>query len=179
MDKLYVTIIGKGTTSRANLEALVEDYFYAKGKEVYLILAFDKTPSQGQVFAAQYAKDKGKDIVIFCKEGANVGSFPTASVSYTTSPISDALATSDNTPMLLWDDSDPECLQALEYCDATNQRAYNLCEGLTLVSKAAVTGKEPEPVQEEKPLTKPQEPDIIEKVLADIRVILEDALKKA
>ena len=45
MDKLYVLIAGTGVTSRANLEALVEDYFYAKNKEAVLLLAFDKTPS--------------------------------------------------------------------------------------------------------------------------------------
>jgi hypothetical protein len=148
MDKLYVLIAGTGVTSRANLEALVEDYFYAKGKEAVLLLAFDKTPSQGQIFAAQYAKDKGKDIVIFCQEGANVTSFSSASFTNSDTPVVSALSSfTDATVMLLWDDTDPNCLKALEFCNTNAIKAYNLCEGLTLIPNKVCEVLEPAVVE--------------------------------
>lgn len=189
MDKTYVLIAGSGTTSRANVEALVEDYFYAKGKESYLVLAFDKAPSQGQVFAAQYAKDKGKDIIIFCKEGANAGSIPTASVSFSASPITEAIDMAE-TVMLLWDETEQVCMIAAEYCDSIGKKAYNLCEGLTLIKQSEPTDEvvyeavEPEiaPVKA-KPkaegLSEALKAEITETVLAAVKAALQDALKKA
>ena len=181
MDKLYVTIAGDGITSRANLEALVEDYFYAKGKEVVLLLAFDKTPSQGQIFAAQYAKDKGKDVVIFCQEGANIASFPSASLTNSKTPVIDALkGFPEATVMLLWSDSDANCLAALEHCKDAGIKVYNLCEGLTVVSNVTQPQEEQEEEQvKPEPPVAPKEDDIVETILAGIRVVLENALKKA
>ena len=192
MDKIYVLIAGTGVTSRANLEALVEDYFYAKNKEAVLLLAFDKTPSQGQIFAAQYAKDKGKDVVIFCQEGANVSSFQTASFTNSKTPVLDALkGFSEATVMLLWDDSDANCLAALEFCKENGIKALNLCEGLTVVS--AAVAKE-EPVEEPEPKVEPVQlklsevapeglseavkAQITDAVVAAAKAAVQDALKK-
>jgi hypothetical protein len=196
MDKSYVLIAGTGATSRANLEALVEDYFYAKGKDTCLVLSFDKMPSQGQVFAAQYAKDKGKDIVVFCKDGANVSSIPsTASVSFMETPITDAVDMA-TTVMLLWDDSDQNCMGALEYCKSVGKVAYNLCEGLTVVKTAeptdevVITPVEPEkeyvpspkmqvPIYPDQSLTEAQKAEIAKLVMVAVEAALQDALKKA
>jgi hypothetical protein len=181
MDKLYVLIAGTGVTSRANLEALVEDYFYAKNKEAVLLLAFDKTPSQGQIFAAQYAKDKGKDVVIFCQEGANVASFPTASFTNSKSPVLDALkGFSESTVMLLWDDSDPNCLVALEFCKENDIKAFNLCEGLTLVS---VSVAKEEPIEEIEPKVEPMQLKLsdmpLEGLSEAVKAKIEDAVVSA
>jgi hypothetical protein len=185
MDKTYVLITGSGNTSRANVEALIEDYFYAKGKECYLVLAFEKMPSQGQVFAAQYAKDKGKDILIFCKEGANPGAIPTASVSFSEHPITDAIDLSE-TVMLLWDDTDPACLVAVTYCDASGKKAYNLCEGLTLINKPELPVKVEEapieisvvaPVTDG--LSEALKAEITESVMLAVKSALKNALEKA
>lgn len=191
MDKVYVLIAGTGVTSRANLEALVEDYFYAKNKEAVLLLAFDKTPSQGQIFAAQYAKDKGKDVVIFCQEGANIASFPSASFTNSKTPVIDALKNfSEATVMLLWDDSDANCLAALEFCNENNLKPHNLCEGLTLIpNKTSHPVEVEEPEEEAKPLPKESKPlpkgldealkaEITESVVAAVRAAVQDALKK-
>ena len=191
MDKTYVLIAGSGITSRANVEALVEDYFYAKGKETFLVLAFEKVPSQGQVFAAQYAKDKGKEIIIFCKEGANAGAIPTASVSFSASPITDAIDVAE-TVMLLWDETEQSCMVAAEYCDSIGKKAYNLCEGLTIVKQSTPTDEVVyEPVEEEaKPLPKEPKPlpkgldealkaEITEAVISAVKDALRNALDKA
>jgi dihydroxyacetone kinase-like predicted kinase len=189
MDKSYVLIAGSGVTSRANLEALVEDYFYAKGKEVVLLLAFEKTPSQGQIFAAQYAKDKGKDIVIFCQEGANVTSFSSASFTNTPAPIVDALKSfSEATVMLLWDEADPNCLTALETCQSSGIKAHNLCEGLTVISNSSIEkpnskvekpNNEPKVEENANSLTEAQKAEIKATVLAAVDLALHNALKKA
>ena len=196
MDKSYVLIAGAGVTSRANLEALVEDYFYAKGKDTCLVLAFDKMPSQGQVFAAQYAKDKGKEIIVFSKENANVSSLPSStSLSFHPSPIAEAVELA-TTVMLLWDDSDQNCMLALEKCEELSKTAYNLCEGLTVVktnnssvdtieeSVEAPEGYVPSPkmqapVYPDQSLTEAQKAEIAKLVLAAVEAAVHDALKKA
>lgn len=194
MDKMYVFIAGTGVTSRANLEALVEDYFYSKGKEAVLLLAFDKTPSQGQIFAAQYAKDKGKDVVIFCQENANVASFPNASFTNSKTPVLDALNNfSEATVMLLWDDSDPNCLAALEFCNINNVKPYNLCEGLTLISNKTLQPVEETLIEADvkveseqlkfsdiapEGLSEAVKTQITEAVVAAARVAVQNALKK-
>jgi hypothetical protein len=193
MDKSYVVVIGTGVTSRANLEALIEDYFYAKGKDVYLALAFDKVPSQGQIFAAQYARDNSKEIVIFCQEGANLQPFPSSSVSVTDTPIKDAIDLTDSTVMLLWDDSDPLCLEASNYCNSIHRRSYNLCEGLSLITReTSITLETDKPVIEDKtdnvviPDTSVEtgslaslKAEIKKEVLTAVIASLQDALKKA
>jgi hypothetical protein len=191
MDKAYVVITGAGVTSRANLEALVEDYFYAKGKETYLVLPFEKTPSQGQVFAAQYARDKGKDIVIFCNEGADISSFPKASVSYTNSPIAEALEP-ESMVMILWEPNDKLTNEAVDYCVAHSISAYNLCEGLSFIDRPLTTSEEDgtsdtvveEPVKapvskKVKGLTEEDKAEIVASVLKAVEIALQNALKKA
>ena len=42
MDKYYVIVAGNGETSRANVEALVEDYVYGHGQDVTFILAYEE-----------------------------------------------------------------------------------------------------------------------------------------
>jgi len=60
MTKYSVVMLGTGATSRANVEALMSDHYYANGEEGTLILAFNsKTkprPSMGCT-ARKAAKD--------------------------------------------------------------------------------------------------------------------------
>lgn len=185
MDKSYIVILGNGVTSRANLEALIEDFFYAKDKETYLVIAFDKVPSQGQVFAAQYARDKTKDILIFCSEGANLLPFPASSVSYSSTPILDAISQPNSTIMALWNDSDPDCVIAFDQCRATNEKLYNLCEGLSLINSVEVSEEAPKPVEIPVEPTEPQslsealKAEITQSVMAAVEAALQNALKKA
>jgi hypothetical protein len=58
MANYTVILTGSGTTSRANVEALMSDHYYANGENGTLILAFNSKPSQGQVWAAQQAKQQ-------------------------------------------------------------------------------------------------------------------------
>ena len=58
MSKYYVLVAGKGATSRQNVEALMEDHYYAKGDGGTVVIAIEKHATPSQVFVAQFAKDE-------------------------------------------------------------------------------------------------------------------------
>jgi len=139
MDKYYVIIAGKGTTSRPNVEALVEDYVYANGPDVTFLLAYDKAPSQGQTFIGQWSKDKGKDIVVFANEGAKYDGLPASSLTETDTPLEAACKFLKKefkaAAFLLWDDEDPESSVNLSYlCNKYAVKCYDLTDGLNNVT---------------------------------------------
>ena len=108
--KYYVLIAGNGTTSRANLDALMEDHYYANGADGTLVMAYKNKPSQGQVFAAQLARDKSKEIIIFAEDSAQFEGVP-GGVNFTESknPIQDAvkhIKGEKAVAFILWDDED-------------------------------------------------------------------------
>ena len=113
MEKYYVVVAGNGTTSRANLEALLEDHFYAKGAEGVVHIVEDGKLSQGKIFAAQFAKDKNKPVF-------NAG-------------LTESLKTGDfkNTScFILWSDEDRECQDALATATELGFQCFDLTEGL-------------------------------------------------
>ena len=139
MDKYYVIIAGKGITSRPNVEALIEDYVYAHGPDVTFLLAYNTAPSQGQTFIGQWAKDRGKDIVIFANEGAKYDGLPASSLTETDTPLETACKflkkESKATAFLLWDDEDPESSVNLSYlCNKYSVKCYDLTDGLNDVT---------------------------------------------
>lgn len=159
MDKYYVIIAGKGTTSRPNVEALVEDYVYANGPDVTFLLAYDKAPSQGQTFIGQWAKDKGKDIVVFANEGAKYDGLPASSLTETDTPLEAACKflkkDVKSTAFLLWDDEDPDSSVNLSYlCNKYAVKCYDLTDGLNAVN---TTKSKPMPIsQSDMPISETQ-----------------------
>jgi hypothetical protein len=126
----FVLVAGNGESSRANTEALMEDHYYAKGDEGTLVLAYEKSPTKSQTFAAQYAKEKNKDIMVFCHEDAQTTGIPGASQSPSNDPIKDAtefLKGQDAIAFLLWSEEDTALLVA---CQSAGIPASNLCDGL-------------------------------------------------
>lgn len=113
MEKYYVVIAGNGTTSRANLEALLEDHFYAKGADGVVHIVEEGKLSQGKIFAEQYAKDKNKPVV---KAGL------LESVSN--------VVFSNTACFILWSDEDRECQDALARCTELGIPCFDLTEGL-------------------------------------------------
>lgn len=113
MEKYYVVIAGNGVTSRANLEALMEDHFYAKGADGVLHVVEDGKMSQGKTYATQLATDKGKAVVNYS--------------------LADALEKTDkaNTVcFILWSDEDAESQQALAVATQLGILCYDLTDGL-------------------------------------------------
>lgn len=132
-NEYFVLVTGNGESSRANIEALMEDHYYAKGDGGALVLAYEKAPTKSQTLAAQYAKVCNKDIIVFCHEDAQTAGIPGASQSTSQEPIKDAVSFvegKDSTAFLLWDEQDDQCFSALKYCLAQEVQAFNLCDGL-------------------------------------------------
>jgi len=161
MDKYYVLVIGSGRTSRANVDALLEDYFYAKGKNGNLVLAFDGRPSEGQIYAAQLARDKGIDIVVF-NSATDAPGLPACSVVEGREPIDQALShikENNGSVFFLWDDNSN---QTLVTCVQQGIPAFDLTEGLNALSPKAVepqgTVKTPTPQELEDLFSVPAEP---------------------
>ena len=158
MDKYYVLVAGKGTTSRANLEALMEDHYYANGPDGTLVLAYKDKPSQGQVFATQLAKDKSKDILVFTTESGKFDGIPQASVNISDNPIKSAVAHlkgSKAVTFLLWSDEDSDCQNTLSACKDAEVPCYDLTEGLIPLNPSATITETVEPNMPKQELNKP------------------------
>jgi hypothetical protein len=153
MEKYYVVVAGNGTTSRANLEALMEDHFYAKGADCVVHIVEEGKISQAKIFSAQFAKDKNKPVF--------------------QNPLSDALGKTDpkNTScFILWSDEDPECQNALAMATDMGIPCFDLTEGLLPIKasngvKAVVvpvipSAEETTPKIVEVPYVEPEEEEI-------------------
>ena len=134
MDKYYIVVAGNGATSRANVEALIEDYVYAHGPDVTFIFSYEDAPSQGQVFISQWAKDKAKDVIVFANTGAKYDGISSASVVETNKlPLFEACKSlppkTNAVGFVLWgkEDNDFTILDTLLLHEVV---PYNLCEGL-------------------------------------------------
>lgn len=139
MEKYYVLVAGNGATSRQNVEALMEDHYYINGDNGIVVIPVGKAPTQTQIFVAQYAKDRNKEIVLVAPEEANLSGVPSASVVPSKSPISKAIeivAGEKTTGFLLWDDADEACLEALALCKKANIKCLDLTNGLAEISPA-------------------------------------------
>lgn len=158
MDKYYVLVVGTGQTSRANLEALMEDHYYANGPDGILVLAFKDKPSQGQVFASQLAKDKSKEVIIFAPEGANFAGLGSASITNDNNPLESAIkfvAKEKSSIFVLWDDEDTDCQNTVSLCNDLKVNCYDLTDGLNQIKSSGKVdvAEEPSiPVQEQIPL---------------------------
>ena len=134
----YVLVAGTGETSRANIEALMEDYYYANGDGGVLVLAYKDAPSRSQTYAAQYAVDCKKDIMVFCRESAKTSGIPNATINFADFPYvaaTDFLQDTGAIAQLLWNAEDTtEDEQILEQCASKEISAYNLCDGLVPLS---------------------------------------------
>jgi hypothetical protein len=142
----YVLVAGTGETSRANIEALMEDYYYANGDGGVLVLAYKDAPSKSQTYAAQYAVDCKKDILVFCREEAKTVGIPNASVTFADFPIiaaTDFIKDQQGIAQILWNAEDTaEDTDIVQECANKGILAYNLCDGLVPLSVTKKTVQE-------------------------------------
>lgn len=132
-NEYFVLVTGNGETSRANIEALMEDHYYAKGADGTLVLAYEKVPTKSQILTAQYAKACEKNIVVFCHEDATTLGMHGVTQNATADPVTDSIkfvAGKDAVAFLLWDEHDDQCFGALKKCIEWKVSASNLCDGL-------------------------------------------------
>lgn len=133
MDKYYVLVSGNGATSRANIEALMEDHFYANGADGVVVMPIFGNPTPSQVFVAQYAKEKNKEVVYVAPENANLTNLPPASMINDENPINKALeiiAGEKSSAFLLWSDEDNLSLDSLVACKKADIKCFDLTDGL-------------------------------------------------
>lgn len=184
MDKYYVMVAGAGSTSRANVEALIDDYVYANGQGVTFLLPYETSPAPGQVFISQWAKDKSKDVVIFSNEGAKHDGISSASMIETDNPLEEACKFAGKVKtagFVLWNKDEPDN----DLLNTMLQHAitpYDLSEGLNKIPPAPEYGVAREREQIE-PVSEPEEDvidvdDIIRRVTKVVLAEL-DASKKA
>jgi len=178
MSKYSVVMTGSGATSRANVEALMSDHYYAHGEEGTLILAFNSKPSQGQVWAAQQAKQQKIDVIVYANAGAFLDSISHATMVETATPIDESIKSfKESEVFILWSDEDPDCADALAVCKTYGLASYDLCDGLAKITPAdeikrsstpvmpaseASTEKTPVVVEDEEDYEEPEDEEVEE-----------------
>jgi len=158
-----IIIAGNGDTTRANVEALIDDYFYAN-KELKVYIAVNSAISEGQIWAAQYAVDKEISVTAYMNEGAKMTGLPLEVVRQNDAdPVRKASqAHKDIIGFLLWNDEDVECLNALGVLDEYGIEALDLTNGLSTISSAKPIKqvKAPEIPKEEQVVEPEPEPEV-------------------
>ena len=117
MRRVTIAVIGNAKTTRANVEALISDIVDSVD-EAAIVTVFDKKQSDGQIWAEQYAVDKGlqhgvydhNDYKTMLKEQKNELKF-----------------------FILWDDEDPECQLAASVAQENKIQAFDLTDGLIMI----------------------------------------------
>lgn len=160
MSKYSVIMTGSGATSRANVEALMSDHYYANGEEGTLVLAFSAKPSQGQVWAAQQAKQQKIDVIVYANYGAFLDSISHATMVETPTPIDDAIKNfKESEVFILWSDEDPDCADVLAVCKTYGLASYDLCDGLAKITPADEVKRSTTPVMPESEASTDKEPE--------------------
>jgi hypothetical protein len=121
-------VVGSGKTSRANIEALMSDYYTANKNVTVYILAFEE-PSDAQVWVEEHAR----------------------SLEITVEYARQYPRLDDADLLILWDDTNPESLEALQMAKKRNWPVYDLIDGLCSIPypQTDVEIEEPEiPVEE-------------------------------
>jgi len=129
----HIIVTGNGKTSRANVEALVDDYIHANPKLTFT-LANPVRLSEGQVWLKQYLADKN---IAFEVE------------------LFDPKVTKENSAMfILWDDDDPESLSSLAIAKEGGIPAFDLTDGLNaLVPQESIKAVQAPVIPEQEQMT--------------------------
>jgi hypothetical protein len=162
MRRVTIAVIGNAKTTRANVEALISDVVDSVD-EATIVSVFDQAPSEGILWAEQWAVDKGIPVLKY------------PSNDYETL-LKDNSA-EDLKFFMLWDDEDPECQLAASRAQEARILAYDLTDGLILIplnSEPISRPQEPKiPIAETVTVT-PSEPAVTIKAAPDIEVAEED-----
>lgn len=163
MGSKFVVVAGNGETTRVNVEALLEDYYRGKGKDVVLVLPFNDRPSQGQIWAHQVSSELDIPTTVICPENSVVMSLGSSSIHNAIDPIKATLEMTqgeDAVALLLWNEADSFTVSAAAAFKEAQVGCYDLCVGLFEVS----AGK---PVSEPQEVVTNEIPNIETKVKAN------------
>lgn len=157
-ESAFLLIAGNGKTSRLNIEALLNDYIVLLKQQAItpvLVPIIQSRASEEQVFAAQFAKEKGIDCIVYTPNESGVSSFPAGSFTETKDPLKEAckLVKGDAKAygFLLWDDEDQFSADALATFSSKGIGCYDLTNGLTDITpvKGLKPAKKAQPMPEE------------------------------
>lgn len=162
-----ILVIGSGTTTRANVEALMDDYFYVN-PDTNVVIAVHNNVSDGQIWAAQYALDKEKSVKAYMVPGSKMSGIPTAIPrEENNSPIRKACEEARSLHgFVIWNDEDESCLDALAVLPMFGYPALDLTNGLVEIK----------PTGEVKELVRPTIP-ALEEVSQEELVLEEKAIE--
>jgi len=155
-----ILVTGSGSTTRANVEAMIDDYFY-RFPEAKIYLAVHGAVTEAQVWLTQYALDKKKDLMAYQTEGAQMMGIPTT-VNRVVSdePIKEIIDLGLKLDALVfWNDEDIVSLNALAICKDNNIEVRDFTEGLNIIHPVeGITSVEPAkiPEVEKLPLVEPE-----------------------
>jgi hypothetical protein len=117
MRRVTIAVIGNAKTTRANVEALIGD-FVDSVDEAAVVTVFDKKQSEGQIWAEQYATDKGLQTGVYDHNGyASMLKEQKNEIKF----------------FILWDDEDPECQLAASIAQANKIPSFDLTDGLIMI----------------------------------------------
>lgn len=137
MGSRFVVVAGNGETTRVNVEALLEDYYRGKGKDVVLVLPFTDRPSQGQIWAHQVSSELEIPTTVICPANSVVMSLGSSSVHNADDAVQatvEMISGEDAVALLLWNPSDPAAMIAQAAFKEAGVPCYDLCIGLFEVS---------------------------------------------
>jgi hypothetical protein len=114
-----MVVIGNGKTARSNVDAILSD-FVESVDVADLVLVYDQKPSDGAVWAKQFAEEKLGSVTGFADNNytALLSAFPKEDLKF----------------FILWDDEDPECQLAASFAQANAIPAFDLTDGLMMIS---------------------------------------------
>ena len=150
----YIMVVGSGKSSRVNIESLLDDYLVSIPEEKTLILPIFGKPTEGQVFAAQFAKDQRIDIVAVATASDDLTTLPAVTVTETKNVLEEAFKPLDDQVMgvfILWNDDDEVSAQALAKAKDMGLSAHDLTNGLLPITPAdnlSVQVPSPAPIPE-------------------------------
>jgi hypothetical protein len=118
MRRVTIAVIGNAKTTRANVEALISDVVDSVD-EAIIATVYDQTPSDGIIWAEQWAADKGIPVLQYPNN------------DYDTLIVENSRE--DLKFFILWSDEDPECQLAASRAQEARVMAYDLTDGLILI----------------------------------------------
>jgi hypothetical protein len=138
MGSKFIVVVGDGETTRNNVEALFEDFFYKKSKDYILLLPFIGRPSQGQVLAHQVFQELGMQTTALAPDEAMIFNLGSASLNTVNDPISAAIEAVKGEEAYVFALVTEDGQIDLTGFTEAQVPCYNLCRGLMAINAVEV-----------------------------------------
>lgn len=110
----HIIVVGNGKTSRANIEALIDDYIYANPKVKFTLHSSKGALSEGQNWLKSYLIDK--------------------EITHDSEPVLEEKPELKTAMFILWDDEDAESANYLAMAKEYSVPAFDLTDGLVAIT---------------------------------------------